>query len=75
VKLKIQAPGQTGRDTKIYLDGKELPGVYAISVGMGVDSVNNAVIEFYPSEIEIEGEFDVKTTNRIVKIREGQHEE
>jgi hypothetical protein len=74
VKLKIQAPGQTNRDTKIYLDGKELSGVYAISVGMDVDSVNNAVIEFYPSEIEIEGDFDVKTTKRIVKIREGQHE-
>jgi hypothetical protein len=74
VKLKIQAPNQTNCGTKIYLDKKELTGVYAVSVDLDVDSINTAVIEFYPSEIEIEGDFDVKTTKKIVKMREGQYE-
>ena len=62
MKLKIVATGMTGpgRQTKIYLDDKELTGVHAVSVDLDVDSVNTAVIEFYPSEIEIEGEYEVK---------------
>jgi hypothetical protein len=74
MNLKIQAPSRTVRNTKIYLDEKEITGVFGVSVDLSADSINTAVIEFYPSEIEIEGDFDVKTTKKITKMREGQYE-
>jgi len=61
VKLRVVAPDATGRDAKIFLDDKELKGCVLLDVSLKANEPNYAVIEFVPTELEIEGDFEIET--------------
>jgi len=60
MKLRIVAPNTTSRNAKIFLDDRELKGCVLLDVSLKVNELNHAVIEFIPTELEIEGDFDVE---------------
>jgi len=61
MKLKIIAPDVMGRHTKIFLDDKELTHVTDVDISLQAGSLNTATITFIPTEIEVEGEFGIRT--------------
>jgi len=66
MKLKVIAPGTTGKGVKIFLDGKELHSCTGLQVNLEEGEVNEAVLCFVPSEIEIEGEFKIKKVEELM---------
>ena len=59
MKLKIIAPNIVGHEVKLYLDDKKLENVTDITVNISACKINQAIITFIPTELEIEGDFKV----------------
>lgn len=59
--VRIDAPSVIGRDAKVYLNGKELPGVRALKVEMSandetllkVELVANSLTMNFPAALEV----------------------
>jgi len=66
MKLKVIAPGSAGTLAKIFLDEKELNGCKGLQVNLEEGEVNEAVLHFIPSKIEIEGEFKIKKVEELM---------
>lgn len=62
MKLRVVAPGMSGDCAKVFLDDKELHSCSALDIKLGVGELNEAVLCFHPSTVEIEGEFAVMKT-------------
>lgn len=54
MKVKIES-GINGRETKIYLDGKEVTHAYDAKLHLNASSLNTFEISYYPSTVEFEG--------------------
>jgi len=69
MRLKIVAPekavpGRLDGTAQIFLDGRELKNVASIELSLMANEVNRATITFYPTEVRLEGEFDVQKVNK-----------
>lgn len=58
MKLKIVSTSVSGRDCKVWLDDYEVPmdSIKSVEVVFDRNDINNAVISFLPSGIEIDAE-------------------
>lgn len=70
MKLKITVPNSNSlTGAKVYLDDKEVQGITRVNVNLAVGEVNSASIEFIPTSIEIEGDFEVVAKYLQLKCR------
>ncbi len=63
--LKIKADDEM--NARIYLDGKELNRVTEIKITMGAGYPHYATITFMPTEIDLEGNFNIFLRTQLIK--------
>ncbi len=50
-----------------FIDGVKVPGVFEVSVSVGVDKTNQVTLKVHAENIEVSGEFDVTTIDSVEK--------